>query len=85
MSHENTGILRLAVLTLLLGYGSLAPAQQGGTAPGSSVPPGPHPKLEIAQESIDLGEVPRIGEAQATFIIKNAGDDILRILSAKPG
>ena len=85
MSHENSGTLRLAVFTLLLGYASSARAQQSGATPGSGVPPGPHPKLEIAQESIDLGEVPRIGEAQATFVIKNAGDDTLRILSAKPG
>lgn len=85
MSFRNCGLLRCLVFALLIGYGSRATAQQGPATTGPSAPPGPSPKLEIAQEVIDLGELPRIGEAQATFVIRNTGEDTLRILSAKPG
>jgi hypothetical protein len=89
--------MRLASLTLLLagfwivGRGSLA--QETPTAPPPSAPPAAAapsapakvPKLEIDKEIMDLGDLVRGTKAEATFVIRNSGQETLKILSAKPG
>ena len=45
----------------------------------------PGPRMVIAQEVVDAGQVVRGNAATATWIIKNEGKETLKILSAKPG
>jgi len=43
------------------------------------------PKLAIENETVDAGQVIRGSEAKFVFVVKNAGDALLKITSAKPG
>ena len=43
------------------------------------------PKLEIDSEKIDLGTAVRGEELSARFVLRNSGNEDLRILRAKPG
>ncbi len=54
------------------------PAAQDGSSPAA-------PRLEIEREALDLGTVMRGSTAEGSFVLRNAGSDVLRILSAKPG
>jgi len=47
-------------------------------------PPGtPHATFENAE--VDAGEVTRGKDVAVTFVVRNTGDAVLRIISAKPG
>jgi hypothetical protein len=41
--------------------------------------------MEVEQETVDLGDVIRGEAVVASFVIRNAGGETLRILKAKPG
>ena len=43
------------------------------------------PRLEIAATEIDLGSLSKGETAEARFELRNSGDEVLRILEAKPG
>ena len=43
------------------------------------------PKIAIENELVDAGDVVRGGTATATFVVRNTGNEPLKILSAKPG
>jgi hypothetical protein len=43
------------------------------------------PKISIPQISWDYGNVPQSSMLEHDFVVKNIGDDTLRILSVKPG
>jgi hypothetical protein len=47
--------------------------------------PAGKPKLVIEKEAIDVGEVVRGTDAKFVFVVKNTGDALLKITSAKPG
>ena len=48
-----------------------------------SAPSGP--RIEVETRVIDLGVINKGAPAEAKFTIRNAGDQILEILRAKPG
>jgi hypothetical protein len=43
------------------------------------------PRLQADVLEVDLGVLPRGAQAQAEFVLRNDGDDVLRVLQAKPG
>jgi len=43
------------------------------------------PKLVLESETVDAGQVVRGSDAKFVFVVKNAGDALLKITSAKPG
>lgn len=45
----------------------------------------PAPRVQIESETVDLGQLVRGASAEAVFVLRNAGNDVLKILSAKPG
>ncbi len=45
----------------------------------------PGGRLQVEQEVVDAGDVVRGQEAKGTFLLKNVGDQTLKVLSAKPG
>ncbi len=65
---------------LLIGLGAIGAVE--AQAPPA---PGPRPRAEIVNAQADLGPLRRGEKAEAQFSIKNAGDALLRIVSAKPG
>jgi hypothetical protein len=69
--------LRGFVLVFVLG---------GAVATSAAAEPvvGP-PRLQIEQERLDLGEVPRGRTVEATFVVRNLGGETLQILEARPG
>lgn len=72
------------------GWVLLLLAVSAGWATQEVVPPAgdkaaARPRLEIEQDSLDLGEVHRGDPVEATFVVRNVGGETLRILSVKPG
>ncbi|MDH3283293.1 MAG: DUF1573 domain-containing protein [Acidobacteriota bacterium] len=45
---------------------------------------GPRPRMEVVSSSVDLGTIPEGQEAVAEFELRNSGDALLAVLSAKP-
>ena len=45
----------------------------------------PGGRLQVAAEVVDVGDIVRGQEAKGTFLLKNVGDQTLKVLSAKPG
>jgi hypothetical protein len=45
----------------------------------------PPPRMEVEQETVDLGDVIRGEAVVASFVVRNVGGETLRILKAKPG
>ena len=45
----------------------------------------PGGRLQVEAEVVDVGDVVRGQEAKGTFLLKNIGDQTLKVLSAKPG
>ncbi len=43
------------------------------------------PRAVVETPKIDLGQVPRGDSVEARFVIRNDGDEVLRILKVKPG
>jgi hypothetical protein len=43
------------------------------------------PRIEVEAKEIDLGVINKGAVAEATFTIRNGGDQILKITRAKPG
>ena len=62
-----------SALSMLLGF-SLAV---------SPVEAGPRARADVIE--IDLGVLPRGAQAEAEFVLRNDGDEVLRVLQAKPG
>jgi len=56
-------------------------AQEAGQAP----PAKPGGRIQVEQEVVDVGDVVRGQEAKGTFLLKNVGEQTLKVLSAKPG
>lgn len=64
-----------------------SPAPPTPPAPAAA-PAGPAagvPRVEIEKDTIDLGTVVRGTKAEGTFVLWNRGDDVLKVLSARPG
>jgi hypothetical protein len=74
------GLLQGSCLALL--FLAQVPAVSADEAPASKAPTAP--RLEVEKFVVDIGEVARGKSAEAVFVLKNAGTDTLRILSAKP-
>ena len=80
---------------LILGIGASAagetpkPAQDA--KPATDTKPAPDakaaigPRFTIEKNVVDIGEVIRGKAATAVFDVSNTGDEVLKILSAKPG
>ena len=47
--------------------------------------PSAAPVTETAASDVDLGELIRGASAEAVFILRNTGDETLRILGVEPG
>ena len=58
---------------------------ESGQAPAQSLPEKQGPRIEMGQLEVDLGELIKGETAEARFAIHNRGDEVLRILRAKPG
>jgi len=43
------------------------------------------PRAEAETLEVDLGVLPRGASAEAVFVLRNTGDEVLRVLHAKPG
>lgn len=56
-------------------------AQDVGKEPAAK----PGGRLQVEQEVVDIGDVVRGQEGKGTFLLKNVGEQTLKILSAKPG
>ena len=56
-------------------------AQEVGKEPAAK----PSGRLRVEQEVVDAGDVVRGQEAKGTFVLRNEGDHVLKVLSAKPG
>lgn len=66
----------------------LALAAGAGAVWGQEEPPSPAaspPRLQVDSDTIDLGDVSRGEDAQATFHLRNTGGETLKILRVKPG
>ena len=65
------------------------PASAAAPAPGTPPPPtpapGPLPALVVESPQLALGNVKEGEDAVAVFMLRNAGDAELKILSARPG
>ena len=55
------------------------------TKPAADAQAAGGPRLTIEKETVDLGEVLKGTTASAVFEIKNTGDQVLKILDARPG
>jgi hypothetical protein len=66
----------LALALLPLGLGTVRSAEE----PAAGVP-----RLEVPRHRIYLPNIPQGAPAEARFVLRNTGDGVLRILSAKPG
>lgn len=54
-------------------------------AAGSSADAASGPRVEVDAREIDLGTVVRGETVKARFVLRNTGDEVLRVLKAKPG
>lgn len=43
------------------------------------------PRIVFEKETMDAGDVVRGSSATVNFVVRNTGDEVLKILSAKPG
>lgn len=85
----------LALLPSAAGAQDPAPGSAPAQAPTGAQAPEPVqagtqeparvPRLVAETREIDLGQVVRGATAEARFELRNEGDDVLRILRAKPG
>ncbi|MBZ5638768.1 MAG: DUF1573 domain-containing protein [Acidobacteriia bacterium] len=90
----------LPVLPLALGLAVMAArgASRPAEGPPRLTPSGPPPapagapvtpavpaQLVVEKETVDLGDVVRGTKAEATFVLRNAGKNPVKILSARPG
>ncbi|HKQ61723.1 MAG TPA: DUF1573 domain-containing protein [Candidatus Polarisedimenticolaceae bacterium] len=61
----------------------------GAIDPAAAPPPPPAagagPHLELTTKSVDLGPIDKGQKAVARFELRNTGDEVLRILNARPG
>lgn len=72
--------MRNALGTALMGV-----VLAGVAAAQTPTPPIPVPRLLVEAKEFDAGDVLRGHEVEASFALRNTGEEILRILSAKPG
>ena len=63
----------------------LATAWIAANAFAQSEPAAKPPRLQIEQDTIQLGEVIRGQKPLAAFVVRNVGGDTLQILKVKPG
>ena len=77
------GSLLLCALVLVCGPAAAqSPPPESDTAAAESKPA---PRLVVENKEIDLGQLVRGESAEASFVLRNDGDAVLRILRAKPG
>ena len=78
-------------LALALVLAAAAPAARADAPAPPPAPPAPAgeaaigPRMIIEQAEIDLGRVNKGSTAEAKFVLRNTGDEVLKILSARPG
>ena len=88
LRHRSTEILAGAFL-LLCGPAAGAVETAAPVAPPAGASGAPvaasAPRVEIEKETLDLGTVVRGARAEGTFVLWNRGNDVLRLLSARPG
>ncbi len=75
-------LLGLAISTGLVGAQAPEPPQSPPSRATRAASP---PRLNVESSNLDLGQVPPGGKAEATFIVRNTGGEVLRLLSVKPG
>ena len=78
--------IRAASLAMVLLCGAGAAAADAAKDAKKEQPAAkPGGKLQVDSPLVDVGEVVRGQEAKATFLLKNSGDGVLKVLSARPG
>ena len=83
------GLVRVGVvvIVLLVIFGAavlLAPTNQTGT-PADFIPEVlGAPRVAVAQDSVDFGDVKLDKTVEAVFHVRNVGDEVLRILDYEP-
>lgn len=56
-----------------------------GREEGAEAKPARGGRLSVDQAVLDIGDVVRGETATATFVLRNTGEETLKILSARPG
>lgn len=77
------GIALALALSAAAAWGAKAPVKD--PAKGEDKAERPSGRLEIDTDVVDVGNVVRGEVVTGTFLLKNTGDETLKILSAKPG
>ena len=80
MMNISSGLSRY-LLTLLALCGAALPLV--AEEPEGAAPSGP--RIEVDATEIDLGVLDKGATAEATFTLRNGGDQTLKIIRAKPG
>lgn len=84
MKQPVTGTLLLAALLLLVpACGPDEPEAPAGAPSPAAVQAGSAPRIEFAQPQIDLGEIAQGATGTATLVVRNTGEGVLAIESAK--
>ena len=93
--QQSRFIAALTAPVLALGIGAMAAGADEKPAPAAKEPPNGQsaaeakaqggPRMSIEKETVDLGEVLKGSTASAAFEIRNTGDQVLKILDARPG
>lgn len=65
--------------------GAVLEAAGAQEAPATPQLPAAAPHAAFEKLEIDAGDVPRGQDLPVTFVVRNTGDAVLKILSAKPG
>jgi len=81
--RRSTGRGRRALRSLLALTSSLS--LLAGSVPARADEPVSGPRAEYEAKTFDLGEISKGAPARAVFKVRNAGDEPLKILKAKPG
>ena len=88
LRRRSMGLLTGAFL-LLCGPGAGAGDTPTPVAPPAGANGAPAaasaPRVEVEKETLELGTVVRGAKAEGTFVLWNRGNDVLRLLSARPG
>jgi hypothetical protein len=88
LRRRSMGLLTGALLLLCGSATGVAETPNPGTPPGGAsgaLAAATAPRVEIEKETLDLGTVVRGAKAEGTFVLKNLGNDVLKVLSARPG
>jgi hypothetical protein len=80
MKSHSSGCSIYLLIALALGTATLPVRAEESEA---AVPSGP--RIEVEESEIDLGVISKGAPAEATFTLRNSGDQTLEIIRAKPG